>query len=34
VVVAAGISCRHQIDHGAEREALHPAVALAAFLAP
>lgn len=34
VVVAAGTSCRHQIDHGASREAVHPAVALAAALAP
>ncbi|MDH5264738.1 MAG: FAD-binding protein [Betaproteobacteria bacterium] len=33
-VVAAGTSCRHQIDHGARREAVHPAVALAAALAP
>jgi Fe-S oxidoreductase len=34
VVVAAGTSCRHQIDHGASREAVHPAMALAACLAP
>ncbi len=34
IVVAAGTSCRHQIDHGARREAVHPAVALAAALAP
>ena len=34
VVVAAGTSCRHQIDHGAARPAVHPAVALAAALAP
>jgi len=34
VVVAAGTSCRHQICHGASREAVHPAVALAAALAP
>jgi FAD/FMN-containing dehydrogenase/Fe-S oxidoreductase len=34
VVVAAGTSCRHQIDHGASRAAVHPAVALAACLAP
>jgi Fe-S oxidoreductase len=33
-VVAAGTSCRHQIDHGASRAAVHPAVALAAALAP
>jgi len=33
-VVAAGTSCRHQIDHGAGREAVHPAVALAAALVP
>ncbi|MBL0140925.1 MAG: FAD-binding protein [Betaproteobacteria bacterium] len=33
VVVAAGTSCRHQIEHGASREAVHPAVALAAALA-
>jgi Fe-S oxidoreductase len=33
-VVAAGTSCRHQIDHGARREAVHPAVALARALAP
>jgi len=31
-VVAAGTSCRHQIGHGAAREAVHPAVALAACL--
>ncbi len=34
VVVAAGTSCRHQIAHGALRDAVHPAVALAAALAP
>ena len=34
IVVAAGTSCRHQIVHGATREAVHPAVALAAALAP
>ena len=34
VVVAAGTSCRHQIEHGALRDAVHPAVALAAALAP
>jgi len=34
VVVAAGTSCRHQIAHGAARGAVHPAVALAAALAP
>jgi Fe-S oxidoreductase len=28
-IVAAGTSCRHQIAHGAGREALHPAVVLA-----
>jgi Fe-S oxidoreductase len=33
LVVAAGVSCRHQIDHGSEREALHPAQALQACLA-
>ena len=32
-VVAAGTSCRHQIGHGASRQAVHPAVALAAELA-
>jgi Fe-S oxidoreductase len=31
-VVAAGTSCRHQIEHGAMRNAVHPAVALAAAL--
>jgi FAD/FMN-containing dehydrogenase/Fe-S oxidoreductase len=34
VVVAAGTSCRHQIEHGSARQAVHPAVALAAALAP
>ena len=34
IVVAAGTSCRHQVAHGAAREAVHPAVALAAALAP
>jgi FAD/FMN-containing dehydrogenase/Fe-S oxidoreductase len=34
LVVAAGTSCRHQIAHGASRDAVHPAVALAAALAP
>ena len=34
LVVAAGTSCRHQIEHGARRDAVHPAVALAAALAP
>ncbi len=34
VVVAAGTSCRHQIDHGAARQAVHPAVVLAGALAP
>ncbi len=34
VVVAPGTSCRHQIAHGASREAVHPAVALAAALEP
>ena len=34
IVVAAGTSCRHQIGHGAARDAVHPATALAACLAP
>jgi Fe-S oxidoreductase len=34
LVVAAGTSCRHQIEHGALRAAVHPAVALATALAP
>ena len=29
LVVAAGTSCRHQIEHGTERDALHPAEVLA-----
>ncbi|HJT08079.1 MAG TPA: FAD-linked oxidase C-terminal domain-containing protein [Stellaceae bacterium] len=33
ILVAAGTSCRHQIEHGAGREALHPARVLAAALA-
>ncbi len=33
IVVAAGTSCRQQIVHGAARQAVHPAVALAAALA-
>jgi Fe-S oxidoreductase len=33
VIVAPGTSCRHQIDHGAARVAVHPAVVLAAALA-
>jgi Fe-S oxidoreductase len=28
LIVAAGTSCRHQIDHGAARTAVHPAVVL------
>jgi Fe-S oxidoreductase len=31
-IVAAGTSCRHQIEHGASRKAVHPAVALAGAL--
>jgi FAD/FMN-containing dehydrogenase/Fe-S oxidoreductase len=31
-IVAAGTSCRHQIEHGAQRAALHPLVALAECL--
>jgi len=27
-VVAAGVSCRQQIKHGAQRQALHPAEVL------
>ncbi|MGE0357849.1 MAG: FAD-binding and (Fe-S)-binding domain-containing protein [Burkholderiales bacterium] len=34
LVVAAGTSCRHQIEDGASRDAVHPAVALARALAP
>src|SRR6185312_598565 len=32
ILVAAGTSCRHQIEHGAGRSALHPARVLAAAL--
>ena len=28
IVVAAGVSCRQQIKHGADRQALHPAQVL------
>jgi Fe-S oxidoreductase len=31
-IVAAGTSCRHQVAHGAGREAVHPVVALAEAL--
>ena len=31
-IVAAGTSCRHQIEHGAQRVARHPLVALAECL--
>jgi Fe-S oxidoreductase len=34
IVVAAGTSCRHQVEHGASRQAVHPAVAIAAALSP
>jgi Fe-S oxidoreductase len=33
VLVAAGISCRHQVEELAEREAVHPAVLLASLIA-
>jgi Fe-S oxidoreductase len=32
VVVADGTSCRHQIEHGAQRRAVHAAVLLASLL--
>jgi len=32
LIVAAGISCRQQIKHGAARQALHPAEVLRAAL--
>jgi Fe-S oxidoreductase len=31
-VVAPGFSCRHQIEHGTGRKALHPIVFLAEYL--
>ena len=34
IVVADGTSCRHQIQHGAGRPAVHAAVLLASQLAP
>jgi Fe-S oxidoreductase len=34
IVVADGTSCRHQIAHGAQREAVHVAALLASLLAP
>jgi Fe-S oxidoreductase len=33
VLVAAGISCRHQVEELAEKEAVHPAVLLASLIA-
>ncbi len=34
LIVAAGVSCRQQIQHGAQRSALHPAQVLRAALSP